>query len=190
VKGVTLPFATRDTIGYACFDVVAFGERSHHKAWPAGAELCAGGSTKEEDPFPAGRDRVSLPFRLIGNHIYVNVSINGKPEQPFVFYTGAVFIVDAMDISPGMRHNDDVNGAGIVGYKMSKRAIVVLDYEKDEMTLIRPAAFESPAGATVILFTLQEQIPMIAASVDGMPREFEIDTGSSLELDIMGPFVE
>ena len=238
VDGVMLPFATRDTVGDVRFDVLA--SASTLAVGPGRSEQSYAPATppKEGDPFPAGRDRISLPFRLINNHIYVSVSINGKPEQPFVFDTGGVFIVDTsfapalgikpegqlpgsgfgenvaamrmgkvhslalggftlndqvaltMDISASMQHNDDVNGAGIVGYEIPKRAIVVLDYAKGEMTLVRPAAFKPPAGATVVPFTFNAQVPMIAASVDGMPGEFEIDTGSASGLDIMGPFAK
>ncbi len=45
--------------------------------------------------FPAGKDSVTLPFRLINNHIYVNASIDGKAPLPFVFDTGATDIIEA-----------------------------------------------------------------------------------------------
>jgi hypothetical protein len=34
---------------------------------------------------PVGKDSVTVPFRLINNHIYVNASINGSALLPFVF---------------------------------------------------------------------------------------------------------
>jgi hypothetical protein len=48
--------------------------------------------------WPAGKDSVSMPFRLLNNHIYVDASINGAAPLPFVFDTGAVAIlqVDAL----------------------------------------------------------------------------------------------
>jgi len=39
--------------------------------------------------WPAGQDSVTLPFQLINNHIYVDVSVNGHAPIPFVFDTGA-----------------------------------------------------------------------------------------------------
>jgi hypothetical protein len=44
--------------------------------------------------WPAGKDSVSLPFRLLNNHIYVEASINGAAPLAFVFDTGATDILD------------------------------------------------------------------------------------------------
>jgi hypothetical protein len=45
--------------------------------------------------WPAGKDSVSVPFRLLNNHIYVFASINGGAPVPFVFDTGATDVLDA-----------------------------------------------------------------------------------------------
>jgi PDZ domain/Aspartyl protease len=45
--------------------------------------------------WPAGKDSVTIPFRLLNNHIYVEASINGTAPQPFVFDTGATDILEA-----------------------------------------------------------------------------------------------
>jgi len=44
--------------------------------------------------WPAGKDSVTVPFRLINNHIYVEASINGQAPLPFVFDTGATDILE------------------------------------------------------------------------------------------------
>jgi len=44
--------------------------------------------------WPAGKDSVTLPFRLLNNHIYVEASVNGAPPQLFVFDTGATNMFD------------------------------------------------------------------------------------------------
>lgn len=44
--------------------------------------------------WPAGKDFVSIPFRLLNNHIYVDASIDGKAPLPFVFDTGATDILE------------------------------------------------------------------------------------------------
>jgi hypothetical protein len=44
--------------------------------------------------WPAGQDSVSIPFRLINNHIYVDASINGGAPLPFLFDTGATDILE------------------------------------------------------------------------------------------------
>lgn len=45
--------------------------------------------------WPAGKDSVTVPFRLLNNHIYVSASINGGAPVPFVFDTGATDLFDA-----------------------------------------------------------------------------------------------
>jgi hypothetical protein len=44
--------------------------------------------------WPAGKDSVSIPFRLLNNHIYVEASINGSAPLPFLFDTGATDILE------------------------------------------------------------------------------------------------
>jgi hypothetical protein len=43
--------------------------------------------------WPDGADQVTLPFKLLNNHIYVDASINGMPPTPFLFDTGSVNII-------------------------------------------------------------------------------------------------
>ncbi len=45
--------------------------------------------------WPAGQNSVSVPFRLLNNHIYADASIDGKARLPFLFDTGATDILDA-----------------------------------------------------------------------------------------------
>ncbi|MEO6919644.1 MAG: aspartyl protease family protein [Collimonas sp.] len=49
---------------------------------------------KNSAQWPAGQDSVTLPFRLLNNHIYVEASINGAAPQLFVFDTGATNMLD------------------------------------------------------------------------------------------------
>jgi len=58
--------------------------------------------------WPAGKDRVSVPFKLLNNHIYVEASINHKPPQEFVFDTGAT---DVLDVGAAKRFDIPVQGA-------------------------------------------------------------------------------
>ena len=44
--------------------------------------------------FPAGQDSVTMPFRLLNNHIYLDASINGHAPIPFMFDTGATNVID------------------------------------------------------------------------------------------------
>jgi hypothetical protein len=65
----------------------------------AGAQLASRYAPPPPPPnsaqWPSGKDSVSIPFRLLNNHIYVEASINGSAPQAFVFDTGATDILEA-----------------------------------------------------------------------------------------------
>jgi len=85
---------------------------------------------------------------------------------------------------------EGVDAAGILGYEIPKRSVMVIDYAKGVMTLIKPSSFKPPADAVAVPFKFDEHIPMIEASVDGVSGEFEVDTGARSALTVMGPFAE
>ena len=58
--------------------------------------------------WPANKDSVSMPFRLLNNHIYVEASINGGTPLSFVFDTGAT---DILDMSAAKKLGITVEGA-------------------------------------------------------------------------------
>jgi Aspartyl protease len=82
---------------------------------------------KNSAQWPAGKDSVSLPFRLLNNHIYVEASINGAAPQLFVFDTGATNMFDngaakALGISiegalPGGGFGDKIEDVGLAKVK-------------------------------------------------------------------------
>ena len=45
--------------------------------------------------WPEGKDSVTLPIRLINNHIYVDAAIDGHAPSAFIFDTGATDILEA-----------------------------------------------------------------------------------------------
>jgi membrane-associated protease RseP (regulator of RpoE activity) len=100
-------------------------------------------------------------------------------DQLFIAMDDAIFI-----------KVEGVDGAGLLGYEIPKRAVMEIDYAKGMITLIRPSAFKPPAGAVAVPFKFDEHIPMVEATVDGIPGEFEIDTGARSALTVMGPFAE
>ena len=73
--------------------------------------------------FPAKKTSVTVPFRLINNHIYLEASINGAPPQPFVFDTGATNFFDhkhaeALEVKvegalPGGGFGSDIASTGL-----------------------------------------------------------------------------
>ena len=187
--------------------------------------------------WPDGQDSVTVPFQLLNNHIYVDVSINGSAPQPFVFDTGATNVLDA-DVarhlqikiegalpttgfgdaisetglakvktvgvggltipdqvfttqqSAGWQAIEGTPSGGLIGYEFVKRAVLTIDYAARTMTFTKPGAFQPPANVTPIAFTFSEHIPMLPGTLDGVPGQFELDTGSRGALTVMGPFAE
>lgn len=80
--------------------------------------------------------------------------------------------------------------AGLIGYEFTKRAVTTIDYAHHTITFTKPDAFHAPTGATVVPFTFDGHIPIVAASVDGVDGPFEIDTGSRGAITLMHPFAQ
>jgi hypothetical protein len=79
---------------------------------------------------------------------------------------------------------------GLIGYEFVKRAILTVDYATRTLTLTKPEAFHPPAGVDPVSFTFSSHTPMVSALVDGVPGEFEVDTGSRGALTLMAPFAK
>src|SRR5690606_27574859 len=58
-----------------------------------------------------------------------------------------------------------------------------------KLTLAEPAQFAPPAGAHAVPFELAERIPIVDATLDGLPIRTSIDTGSRASLTLHSPFV-
>jgi aspartyl protease/PDZ domain-containing protein len=187
--------------------------------------------------WPAGKDSVTVPFRLLNNHIYLDASINGSAPRQFVFDTGATDILlpsaaKALNIAvegalPGGGFGDQIqsfgfakvksvslggltlpdqvfgtagfgnwvqvegaDSSGLLGYEFVKRAVLSIDYAHRTMTFKQQEAFHPPQGAAALPFTFDGHIPMVKGSLDGIPGEFELDTGSRGALTVMMPFAK
>lgn len=187
--------------------------------------------------WPAGKSSVTVPFRLINNHIYIRASIDGKPVANMIFDTGATDILErghakalgvkvagalpiggigsnvasfgltkvksvsiggltladqvfgAVDLDPILKV-EDADFAGLVGYEFARRAALTIDYAARTVTFTKPEDFRPPRDATPIAFAFREHTPIIAADVDGVRGQFELDTGARTGLMIMGPFAK
>jgi hypothetical protein len=187
--------------------------------------------------FPQGKDSITIPFKLLNNHIYLPVKLNGGAPQPFIFDTGSFNVlskeeaqaqglnsegafpaggigqntaefgygkIDSLDVgglilknqlfatfdlSYGIRF-DDLPTLGLVGYELAKQAVVVLDYEKNEITFIRPAAFRPAEGAESLPLKFRGHIPLVEAVLDGVAGEFQLDTGAGTSLTLTRSFAD
>lgn len=86
---------------------------------------------------------------------------------------------------------DQVEGVrvdGLVGYELFRRFGVTIDYAARTLTLVRPDRFQPPAGAAMLPFTLDERIPLVHGTLDGVPMRVSIDTGSRSTVTLHTPF--
>jgi len=84
---------------------------------------------------------------------------------------------------------EDVECDGLVGYEMFRRFGVTIDYAGNTLTLAEPAKFVPPAGSTAVPFDLDDRIPIVAGTLDGLPVRMSVDTGSRSSLTMHAPFV-
>jgi hypothetical protein len=78
---------------------------------------------------------------------------------------------------------------GLVGYEMFRRFGVTIDYAGHTLTLAEPAKFAPPAGSTAVPFDLDDRIPIVSGTLDGLPVRMSVDTGSRSSLTMHAPFV-
>jgi hypothetical protein len=84
---------------------------------------------------------------------------------------------------------EGVEADGLVGYEMFRRFGVRIDYAAHQLVLSTPEKFSPPAGASVVPFTLDDRIPIVAGTLDGTPIRMSVDTGSRSSLTLHAPFV-
>ena len=128
VDGLTVPKKTVDRVGNdPKYDtVVTVGALSFGAAEPA-SRYAPPPPPANSAEWPQGKDAVTVPFRLLNNHIYVEASVNGEKPRAFVFDTGATAFLDndaakAMGIKvegalPGGGFGDQINPVGLTRVK-------------------------------------------------------------------------
>jgi hypothetical protein len=84
---------------------------------------------------------------------------------------------------------EGVAADGLVGYEMFRRFGVRIDYARRELVLSTPEKFVPPRDATAVPFALDDRIPIIEATLDGLPIRLSVDTGSRSSLTLHAPFV-
>ena len=79
---------------------------------------------------------------------------------------------------------------GILGTPFFQTWIVRIDYAQLRLTLTPRAAFPIPSDATAFPIRFYNNVPAMAATVDGIKGWFKIDTGAGDAVTLFGPFVE
>lgn len=91
---------------------------------------------------------------------------------------------------PGFSDIEGTEFDGLIGYEVFKRLVVRIDYADRKLTFIKPADFDPAGAGTAVPFTLLDSIPGVKGSIDGIPGEFEVDTGSRAALTLWAPFAK
>jgi hypothetical protein len=95
---------------------------------------------------------------------------------------------NVMDLSDapqvfGTKHFD-----GIIGSPVFERMVVKHDYVNRVLTFTAPDKFDYTAAGVIVRFERPRQIPVVAASLDGVAGNFGVDTGARSSLLLYGPF--
>jgi hypothetical protein len=77
---------------------------------------------------------------------------------------------------------------GIVGLPVFERMVVKHDYVNRLLTFTAPDKFEYAGAGVIVRFERPRQIPVVAASLDGVAGNFGVDTGARSSLLLYGPF--
>jgi hypothetical protein len=77
---------------------------------------------------------------------------------------------------------------GIIGLPVFERMVVKHDYVNRLLTFTAPDKFEYAGAGVIVRFERPRQIPVVAASLDGVAGNFGVDTGARSSLLLYGPF--
>ncbi|HXN29375.1 MAG TPA: aspartyl protease family protein [Candidatus Acidoferrales bacterium] len=77
---------------------------------------------------------------------------------------------------------------GIIGLPVFERMVVKHDYVNRVLTFTAPDKFDYAGAGVIVHFERPRQIPVVAASLDGVAGDFGVDTGARSSLLLYGPF--
>ena len=84
--------------------------------------------------------------------------------------------------------------AGLLGAQILKQYTVRFNFNGRTMSLLDPSSYEPPAGAILVPFELDEDLPIVHVTLDvgsgSLDARLMVDTGAATFIDLNGPFVE
>jgi hypothetical protein len=83
----------------------------------------------------------------------------------------------------GTKHFD-----GIIGLPVFEHMVVKHDYVNRVLTFTAPDKFDYAGAGAIVHFERPRQIPVVAASLDGVAGNFGVDAGARSSLLLYGPF--
>jgi Aspartyl protease len=207
--------------------------------------LPSGSQTPHVSPFAAPRSfsPVTVPFQYFNRHIYINLTLNGKPGMVFLLDSGTssnilnmrtskalgltpvsvqqkkglglgsgkvyvaaakdidariggvqvanlMAVIDLKELEVHLGHPID----GILGFPFLQHFAVVLDFEKDSLTLLpgKRYSYRGPGDRLWLISKSQStSIPVMLGTL-GQPQQratVEIDTGSDVTLLLFPDYV-
>jgi hypothetical protein len=104
----------------------------------------------------------------------------GTAVIPLMTFGGVTMRNVVADSAPFTFWSDDATPvAGLMGFDFIDGAVVHIDYEHSTLQAYDAAGFVPPAGATAIPISLDDDVPLISASVAGASGDlFIVDTGA------------
>jgi len=122
------------------------------------------------------------------------ISFEAKLMGPLTLEAGGI-MWDAQHAAVGrLGYPETKHFAGLLGAPILMRYAAQFDYEKRKLRLFDPAAYTPTVGAVLVPFELQDDLPIVHATVDAGTGPLEarlmVDTGAGLLVDLNRPFVD
>jgi hypothetical protein len=92
IEGKQIAFATRQTNGEAKYDTFVKVESVAFEADAPRTAFAPPAPPKRDFGFAGGARSTTIPFKLVNNHIYLEVKLNGRPAE-FLFDTGGLNVI-------------------------------------------------------------------------------------------------
>ena len=143
---------------------------------PATAEALGLKSEGSMDGRGAGTGTIKAGFTKVKRLMLGKASVDDQ-----------LFIV--MDLN-AMKNIEGIPMPGMVGFETFRRFVTRIDYGARTITLIDPAKFDAKDAGTPVPFVLNDRVPEVHGSFEGIPAMFDIDTGARDSLTLNGPFAE
>lgn len=92
IEGKLVPFASRQTNGEVKYDTFVKVEGVTFEKEALRAAFAPPAPPKRDFGFNGGSRSTTIPFKLVNNHIYLEVRLNGRPSE-FLFDTGGLNVI-------------------------------------------------------------------------------------------------